>query len=93
MKAVGVFPGSRKIKLVRQARPTITTPTEVKLRMLEVGICGTDREICAFDYGTPPAGSDHMVIGHESLGEVVAVGADVGILARGAEALAAKFKS
>jgi threonine dehydrogenase-like Zn-dependent dehydrogenase len=83
MKAVGVFPGSRKIKLVRQARPTMTTPTEVKLRMLEVGICGTDREICAFDYGTPPAGSDHMVIGHESLGEVVEVGADVSRLQPG----------
>ena len=83
MKAVGVFPGSRKIKLVRQARPTMATPTEVKLRMLEVGICGTDREICAFDYGTPPAGSDHMVIGHESLGEVVEVGADVSRLQPG----------
>ena len=30
MKAVGVFPRSRQIKLVRQARPTMTTPTEVE---------------------------------------------------------------
>lgn len=83
MKAVGVFPASRKVKLVRQTRPTLTTPTEVKLRMLEVGICGTDREICAFDYGTPPLGSDHLVIGHESLGEVVEVGAEVSRLQPG----------
>ena len=27
------------------------------LRMLDVGICGTDKEICSFEYGTPPAGT------------------------------------
>jgi threonine dehydrogenase-like Zn-dependent dehydrogenase len=37
-------------------------------------VCGTDREICSFDYGTPPSGCEHLVIGHESLGEVVDVG-------------------
>ena len=47
------------------------------MRILDVGVCGTDREICAFDYGTPPAGSDHLVIGHEALGRVEAVGAEV----------------
>jgi len=45
--------------------------------MLDVGICGTDREICAFQYGTPPPGSDHLVIGHESLGQVIDVGSGV----------------
>jgi threonine dehydrogenase-like Zn-dependent dehydrogenase len=49
----------------------------VKLRILEVGVCGTDREICAFEYGTPPPGSPHLVIGHESLGEVAEVGSAV----------------
>ena len=42
--------------------------------MLEVGVCGTDKELCAFVFGTPPAGSDHFVLGHESLGEVAEVG-------------------
>ena len=45
--------------------------------MLEAGACGTDKEICAFEYGTPPEGSDHLVIGHESLGEVVEIGSRV----------------
>ncbi|MEA3187833.1 MAG: glucose 1-dehydrogenase [Chthoniobacter sp.] len=45
--------------------------------MLEVGVCGTDKEICHFDYGTPPAGADRLVLGHESLGEVVEVGGGV----------------
>jgi threonine dehydrogenase-like Zn-dependent dehydrogenase len=51
--------------------------------MLDVGICGTDREICAFQYGTPPAGESRLVIGHESLGEVVEVGPAVTRLAPG----------
>jgi len=39
-----------------------------------VGVCGTDKDICAFAFGTPPPGSDHFVLGHESLGEVVETG-------------------
>jgi threonine dehydrogenase-like Zn-dependent dehydrogenase len=42
-----------------------------------VGICGTDREIGAFHYGTPPAGSDDLILGHEALAEVVETGPDV----------------
>jgi len=77
MKAVAVFPRSRELKIIEQDEPQIMRPTEVKLRMLDVGICGTDREICSFAYGTPPEGSDYLIIGHESLGEVVAVGSAV----------------
>ena len=51
--------------------------------MLEIGICGTDREICRFDYGLPPAGEDRLIIGHESLGEVVEVGEGVSRVRKG----------
>ncbi|MGI8577856.1 MAG: glucose 1-dehydrogenase [Nocardioidaceae bacterium] len=37
---------------------------------LAVGVCGTDREIAAGDYGWAPPGSDRLVIGHESFGRV-----------------------
>jgi threonine dehydrogenase-like Zn-dependent dehydrogenase len=74
MKAIAAFPQNRTIALVNPEEPTLTAPTDVKLRMIEAGVCGTDREICAFQYGTPPDGSDHLIIGHESLGEVVEVG-------------------
>lgn len=77
MKAIAVEPKDRTVALVDHPAPGIGTPTQVKLRMLEVGVCGTDREICAFQYGTPPEGSSRLVIGHESLGEVVEVGAGV----------------
>src|SRR6185437_10564096 len=77
MRAVAVFPYSREVKLIDVEEPRIAHPTEVKLRMLEVGICGTDKEICSFQYGTPPDGSDYLILGHESLGEVVEIGPEV----------------
>jgi glucose 1-dehydrogenase len=77
MKAVAVFPATREVKLIDHDEPQITRPTQVKARMLEVGICGTDKEICRFTYGTPPPGSDFLIIGHESLAEVVEVGSAV----------------
>ncbi len=77
MKAVAIFPGTREVKLVDAVEPRLATATDVRLRILDVGICGTDKELCAFKYGTPPAGSDHLVIGHESLAEVVEVGSEV----------------
>ena len=74
MQAIAVMPSSKQVCLIDQPEPHISNPTDVKLRMLEAGVCGTDREICAFEYGMPPPGSEHLIIGHESLGEVIAVG-------------------
>jgi len=74
MKAVTVYPATREIKVEDRPEPHLAAPTQVKLRMLEVGVCGTDKEICAFVYGTPPPGTDHFVLGHESLAEVVEAG-------------------
>jgi threonine dehydrogenase-like Zn-dependent dehydrogenase len=77
MKAVAVFPKNRKVELLDIPEPSLSRPDEIKLRILEVGICGTDREIASFEYGTPPAGDDYLVIGHESLAEVIEKGVDV----------------
>lgn len=77
MKAIAVRPNTHDIELIDHPEPRLQSPTDVKLRMLEVGVCGTDREICAFEYGTPPDGTEHLVIGHESLAEVVEVGSAV----------------
>jgi glucose 1-dehydrogenase len=77
MKAVAVFPGAREVKVIEREAPRIDQPDQVRLRMLDIGICGTDREICSFEYGTPPAGDDHLVIGHESVAEVVQAGSAV----------------
>jgi glucose 1-dehydrogenase len=77
MRAVAVFPGPREVRLIERPEPHIAAPTQVKLRMLEVGVCGTDKELCAFVYGTPPSGADHFILGHESLAEVLATGSAV----------------
>ncbi|MGE5315480.1 MAG: glucose 1-dehydrogenase [Acidobacteriota bacterium] len=83
MKAIAVFPRAKKVDLIDQPSPAIEQPSEVKLRVLEVGICGTDREIADFKYGTPPPGSDHLIIGHECLAEVLETGSDVKSLSPG----------
>ena len=77
MKAIAVFPDDKKIAVIDHEPPRIIRSTDVKIRMLEVGICGTDRDICTFQYGTPPLDSKYLIIGHESLGEVIEVGRDV----------------
>jgi len=73
LRALGVFPGERAVRLVEHDAPRLTAPTEVRFRVLDVGVCGTDREICRFEFGTVPAGADHLVLGHECLAEVVEV--------------------
>lgn len=77
MRAIAVTASSKAVSLIDLAEPKLSSPTDVKLRMVEAGVCGTDREICSFEYGTPPSGMADLVIGHESLGEVVEVGANV----------------
>jgi glucose 1-dehydrogenase len=53
------------------------------MRVLEVGIDGTDTEINNGEYGEAPPGSSALVIGHEALSVVEAVGAGVEGFARG----------
>jgi glucose 1-dehydrogenase len=77
MKAVTVTPAEQRVELGDHEPPELTRPDDVLIRVLEVGVCGTDREICAFEYGTPPEGSDYLVLGHECLGEVIEIGSDV----------------
>ena len=46
----------------------------LRVRTLEVGVCGTDREIAAGAFGVAPAGQDELVLGHEFLGELQQAG-------------------
>jgi glucose 1-dehydrogenase len=74
MKAVAVFPKTKVVKLIDYPEPKIARPTDVKIKISNVGVCGTDREIWEFKYGTPPPGSDYLITGHEAFGQVVEVG-------------------
>lgn len=83
MKAVAVDPAAKTVGLVERAQPRLSGPGDVLVRMLDVGVCGTDKEICRFEFGSPPDGANYMVLGHESLGEVRDAGADVAGIRQG----------
>jgi threonine dehydrogenase-like Zn-dependent dehydrogenase len=81
MKAIAVHPGKpNSIHLREIPEPSVTEIPDgrgVKVRVLRVGVDGTDKEINAAEYGAAPPGDDFLVTGHESFGEVVEVGPDV----------------
>lgn len=74
MNAIAITPGTSTVRLVERPEPTISAPDEIKVRILEVGICGTDREEASGGRAEAPEGADELVIGHEMLGEVVEIG-------------------
>ncbi|HLK45796.1 MAG TPA: alcohol dehydrogenase catalytic domain-containing protein, partial [Acidimicrobiales bacterium] len=68
MKALVVEPGvAHSTRIVDVAEPT---GDGVLLRVLEVGVCGTDREISEGLFGVAPEGGTQLVLGHESLAVV-----------------------
>ena len=87
MKAVAVFPGKADtLHLADLPEPKLEDIPDgrgVRVRVLRVGGCGTDKEINAGEYGTAPPGDDFLVIGHENFGQVEAVGPNVHDLAPG----------
>ncbi|MDD5369282.1 MAG: glucose 1-dehydrogenase [Anaerolineaceae bacterium] len=74
MKAIACVPNTSTLLLVQRPEPIISMPDEVKLRVLRVGICGTDREEAAGGRSKAPTGYDELVIGHEMFGQVVEIG-------------------
>ncbi|MFJ8647520.1 L-threonine 3-dehydrogenase [Streptomyces sp. NPDC093546] len=58
-------------------------PGDVLIRVLRTGICGTDLHIRAWDGWARQAVNTPLVLGHEFVGEVAAVGADVADIAVG----------
>ena len=77
MKAIAVTPGVRNSLAMTQVPDPKIGERDVLVEVLRVGVCGTDREIREGVYGKAPPGSDYLVIGHESLGQVAAVGPNV----------------
>jgi glucose 1-dehydrogenase len=81
MKAIAVRPGvANSVHLAELPKPAVEEVPNgrgVLVKVLRVGVDGTDREINAAEYGAAPDGYDFLVIGHESFGRVEAVGPSV----------------
>jgi threonine dehydrogenase-like Zn-dependent dehydrogenase len=81
MKAIAVIPGRPdSVHLADLPRPSVAEVPNgrgVLVKVLRVGVDGTDKEINAAEYGAAPPGFDFLVIGHESFGRVEAVGPGV----------------
>jgi glucose 1-dehydrogenase len=81
MKAIAVLPGKPgSIHLAELPMPSVSEIPNgrgVLVKVLRVGVDGTDREINAAEYGAPPEAYDFLVIGHEGFGQVVEVGPNV----------------
>ena len=77
MKAIAVTPGvPNSMAIIEAASPTVGEQ-DVLVKVTQVGICGTDFEIKEGTYGKAPRDSNHLIIGHEALGQIVEVGPQV----------------
>lgn len=81
MKAIAVLPGKPdSVHLAQLTKPSVDSIPNgrgVLVKVLRVGVDGTDKEINAAEYGAAPDGYDFLVIGHENFGQVEAVGENV----------------
>ncbi|MFL5401985.1 MAG: glucose 1-dehydrogenase [Gemmatimonadales bacterium] len=87
MKAIAVYPGQPNTMHLRDVpRPSVDEipgGRGVLVKVLRVGVDGTDKEINAAEYGAAPPGFEYLITGHESFGRVVEVGPHVSELAVG----------
>jgi len=77
MKAIVVTPGEKNSIDMRDVPDPKLTADQVAVKMLRVGLCGTDGEINQGLYGATPSGDDYLILGHENFGVVEQVGKDV----------------
>lgn len=81
MKAISVFPGKpNSVHVAELPKPSLDQVPNgrgVLVKVLRVGVDGTDKEINAAEYGAAPPGYEFLVIGHEGFGQVEAVGPNV----------------
>jgi len=70
MLAITIVPGqANSVTLAKVAEPSAAEGS-LLVRALQLGVCGTDFDLIAGDYGWAPEASAHLILGHESFGEV-----------------------
>ena len=72
MRALTVIPHqAASLRLDEVPEPDVADGA-VLVQALAVGVCGTDVDILSGSYGWAPPGRERLVIGHESIGRVIA---------------------
>jgi glucose 1-dehydrogenase len=79
MRALTVRPGVKDSLALSDLPEPATGDGAILVESLAVGLCGTDIEIVAAEYGEAPPGSDVLVLGHENLGRVLEAPSDTGL--------------
>jgi threonine dehydrogenase-like Zn-dependent dehydrogenase len=83
MLAISARRGSTEPQLIDVPPPADPGPGQVLCRTLELGVCGTDRDILHSAAPWTPAGQDYLILGHECLARIEAVGEGVSIFRSG----------
>src|SRR6266852_4629052 len=71
MRAITVLPGTANSARLDDVPDPPPADGAILVRTWALGVCGTDREILSGAYGESPPGEQRLVLGHESLGEVI----------------------
>ncbi|MDQ0756407.1 glucose 1-dehydrogenase [Arthrobacter sp. B3I4] len=79
MKALAVTPGKENSLRLLDVPEPVPDEGPVLVQALAVGLCGTDKEIIAAEYGEAPSGRENLVLGHENLGRVLEAPTDSGL--------------
>ena len=74
MKAVTVEPGKPDTARWEEVPEPDARDGSILVEAVAAGVCGTDTEIAEGKYGWAPPGRTRLVLGHESLGRVLAPG-------------------
>jgi threonine dehydrogenase-like Zn-dependent dehydrogenase len=70
MRAITVLPGVASSARLDEVPEPSPSDGSILARTWALGVCGTDREIVAAEYGAAPPGAERLILGHESLGIV-----------------------
>jgi len=81
MRAITLCPGVPGSARLDEVPEPPAADGAILVRTIALGVCGTDREIIAGDYGEPPPGEPRLILGHESLGRVEEAPPDSGFRA------------
>ncbi|HEY0756504.1 MAG TPA: glucose 1-dehydrogenase [Ktedonobacteraceae bacterium] len=81
MQAIAIYPGkANSMHLEEIPQPKVSDIPDGRgllVKVLRVGVDGTDKEIIEALYGQAPAGEKFLITGHENFGRVVEVGPNV----------------